>query len=144
MVLADPDSAVSRPDDTQLIVGGEGTPFSQSAGDFVVTTVPADRRDFDVDADLVAEGGVTLGPVDIGGASALAGGVASDDGNPLAVTVEWLADDGSVLFTRAFGGGSDTEVQLLDVSVFSDRFQIRIEDDSGAAQNNVTGTFNAH
>jgi hypothetical protein len=144
MVLADPDSVVSRPDNTSVLVGTEGAAFTQSDGDTVITTVPADQRDFDVDADLVGDGAVTLGPVDIGGARSVAGGVASDDGNPFTVTVEWLDDDNTVQFTRSFGGGSDTEVQLLDVSVFSDRLRIVIEDDSAAAQNNVTGTFNAH
>jgi hypothetical protein len=144
MVLADPSGVVTRPDDSSLIVGTEGGAFSQSDGDIVITTVPADQRDFDVDADLVGDGPVTLGPVDIGGARSLAGGIASDDDNAFTVTVEWLDDDDTVQFTRVFGGGTDTEVQLLDVSVFSDRVQIVIEDDSGNAQNNVTGTFNAH
>lgn len=144
MVLADPNAVVTRPDDSSLIVGTEGGAFSQSDGDIVITNVPADQRDFDLIADLVSEGPVTFGPVDIGGAGTLAGGVQSEDDNALSVTVEWLSDDDITLFTRSFGDGSDTEVQLLDVAIFSDRVRLVVEDESGAAANNVTGTFNFH
>jgi len=144
MVLADPTAVVTRPDNSSLIVGTEGGAFTQSDGDIVITTVPADQRDFDLVADLADVGPVVLGPVNIGGGSTLAGGVQSTDSNALSVTVQWLSDDGTTLFTRSFGGGSDTEVQLLDVAVFSDRVRIVVEDESGAAQNNVTGTFNVH
>jgi len=131
-----------REDGTAVIVGQDGDPFAQSEGDFVVTNVPADQRDFDIDTDLVGSGPVTLGPVNIGGAQSVAGGVQSEDGNPLEVTLNWLGDGGNTLFSRSFGGGSDSRVLLLDVSVFSDRVKIVVSDTSGNAQNNVTGTFN--
>jgi hypothetical protein len=131
-----------REDGTAVIVGQDGDPFAQSDGDFVVTNVPADQRDFDIVSDLVAEGPVTLGPVDIGGAQAVAGGVQSTDGNPLEITLDWLGEGGQVLFSRSFGGGSDSRVLLLDVAVFSDLVEITVSDTSGNAQNNVTGTFN--
>lgn len=144
MVLADPDSAVSRSDDTTLIVGSDGEPLSQSLGDLVISTVPADERDFDLDADLVAAGGVTFGPFGLQGVGEIAGGVNSTDNNGIEVAVDWLSGDDEVLFTRTFGGSDTDRVQLLDVSVFSDRAQIRVEDASGAQQNNVRGTFHIH
>lgn len=136
-----------RRDGTKLIVGQDGQAFQQSNGKFIVRAgVGSEDADFDViEHDLIADGDRVLGPVEIGGAVEVAGLFQSQDSSAITVTVEWLADNNTVLATEAFGGDAgEANVRLANVSVKSDRCRVTVSDSSGATENVVNGTLNYH
>ena len=149
-----------RRDHTALTVGSEGTEILQSQQKLVSRTGAASTiADTDVESseggnswDLVADGdfvvptnapaGITS--YSIGGASEISGAIYSLDSNNFDIKIEWLDNTGATLYTdqpSAIQSVSDVKFNLI---VRSDRAKITISDSSGAAQNRILGSMNAH
>lgn len=151
MALGDPVN-IPREDGTSIGVGDQGDPEAQEPE----TGKPVHRRggteeqcDIDVATasspyDLIAEGDFESGMKNTGGAEALAGEIKSDDSNTFTVEVNWLNEDGEVLLTHspaALVDATDLDFHLI---VRSDRFEVCVTDTSGAGQNGIHGSVNAH
>lgn len=144
-------SSVERPDHTKEITGGEGDRMAQepTSGKGIYRKGAAtEEADLDIAAandtlDLTGDDGpYESGQKSTGGAEALAGHIVSDDGNTFDVRIDWMADDGTVLVTEdraALTNVSDIQFNLV---VRSDHFEVRLVDNTGAAQ--VHGSVNAH
>ena len=112
-----------------------------------VTRPGATKEDADYDivgVDLTDEP-YTTQAVDIGGSNELAGIIQSRDGNVFSVSIEWQADDGTLLAAEpAATLTGDTRYDIKSITVKSDICQVRVTDSSGAPSNIVDGTLNFH
>lgn len=151
MALNNP-ANIEFPDGARPVVGNQGDVVAQepssgkqvhrrggdeSATDVNVGTVAEPR-------DLIADGDFSTGTRNTGGAEALAGEFVSTDSNAFNVLVDWLDADENVVHTHApapIQGVTDVDFSLR---VRSDRWQLRVEDASGAGQNRVRGSANVH
>lgn len=158
MVFANPDSvSTNRRPHTSRVVGGEGTDLKQTDGRQIVRAGgPKEDLDYDIDAhDLVGEGDLTI-PDDISTDTEL-----STDGNgfvtlvvesteatpqTFTVTYQFLADDGSVLFS--YGPSKDADLTdtwfFVNTSIGSKGMKIVLSDASGAGSNTIKGSLNIH
>jgi len=140
-----------RPDHTTATAGSSGEITAQEPGSGKpVHRRGGDESQADIDVGTVASpvdlttGDFNSGQRNVGGAEALAGDLISDDTNTFTVEVDWLDDDNNVTRTYSPSALTDvTEIQF-NLIVRSDRFEVRVTDTSGGAQNNVHGSVNAH
>lgn len=94
--------------------------------------------------DLIADGGFDSGARNVAGANALSGKVQSQDSNTFSVHVDWNDADGNTILTSSpssLSAVTDVEFRLI---VRSPNFNLRVTDDSGAAQNEILGTAIGH
>lgn len=95
--------------------------------------------------DMIDAGDYDSGPRNTGGAEAIAGEFETDDGNAFNVEIDWLDANEDVVATHdppaAQGVTGSIEFAWR---VRSDRWRLRVEDASGAAQNRIRGSANTH
>jgi len=133
------------PDGSQIIVGDQGEEVLQEGSQLVVKTgVSGNQRDFDITSVNVTDDTVEVAsPNNIGTTAELSGALESDTGELFDIEVQWLADDGTTLYTETFG--SDTDIVLAAVTVKSDNVAVNVVDQSPEnTSNSVTGTLNFH
>lgn len=144
--------AISRPDHTKVTVGDQGDATNQEAGTGKnVIRRGGTEAECDIDVatvaephDLIDDGNFESGMRVTGGAEALAGDLISADGATFTVEVDWLNEDGEVLRTHDPSALQDVTELDFNLIVRSDRFEVRVMDTSGGAQNNIHGSINAH
>lgn len=147
---------VGQPDNTRSIGGSSGNRLKQDErGNNVIRRGAAeDEGDFDIlDWDLIADGdfvipddvGLSAAP-NIGGAEWLSIALESTDSNGFEVTITWQDADGNTLYEE--GQSKEPDLQGTDVrvpaDVAGDRYKLTVSDTSGAAQNTIRGSINAH
>lgn len=149
MALKRPD--IERPDGARLNAGNEGDVTDQEPGSGKpVFRRGADESNADIDMGTasspfdLSDADFASGVRNTGGAEALAGEFTSDDSETFSVEVDWLNDDNEVVLTHTPSGLTDATDVDFNLIVRSDRFELRLTDTSGASQNNVHGTANAH
>lgn len=121
--------------------GGAG----KAQADFDILRENGDPWDLIDDGDFSIPTDVDLlVPPDIGGNAELALGVQSDDNATFSVTVQWVDEDGNVLYEQTPAALQDTTDAYADFKVKGDRFAINVTDTSGDPQNEITGTVNVH
>ena len=133
------------PDGSQTIVGNQGAEVLQEGSQLVVKTgVSGNQRDFDIKSVNFTDDTVEVAsPDNIGTTAELSGALESDTGELFDIEVQWLADDGTTLYTETFG--SDTDIVLAAVTVKSDNVSVNVVDQSPEnTSNSVTGTLNFH
>lgn len=112
-------------------LGGEAAQADIDVGD---TGTPHDLTSADY----------TSGGRDAGGAQYIAGLIVSDQSNTFSVKVDWLDDDGNVTATTQPSALTDATEVDFNLRMRSDKFEVTISDTSGAANNDIRGTINAH
>lgn len=142
---------VGHTDNARQIVGNQQDVLDQEPG----SGKPVMRRggpesEADIDVGTAASpidltgGDFESGSKNAGGAEALGGKFISDDNNTFSVEIDWLDDDGNVAITSSPASLTDVTDVEFNLVMRSDRFEVRLTDTSGGAQNNVHGTANAH
>lgn len=94
--------------------------------------------------DLIGTGDFTIAETNIAGTGEIVFKVASQDSETFTATVEWTDGSGNVLYTQSPSEATNTTDANLTFNTASDHFQLTITDTSGAAQNIIDGTVNAH
>lgn len=97
-----------------------------------------------VSFDLIGSGDFTVAETNVRGTSNLTFKVNSADSNTFTVTVEWTDGNGNILYTESPTDATSVTDTNVTLETGSDDFQLTITDNSGAAQNNINGTINAH
>lgn len=150
------DEPVERPAYSKVIVGDQGDRVNQepdSGKQIIRRGAASGEADIDVGNpttphDLIGNGDYDSGPKNAGGAEALAGLLNSLDDERFSVKIDWLNDEGDTTITSSPGALQNVDTSKEDLSfnliMRSDRFKVRIVDESGAAQNEIVGTVNAH
>jgi hypothetical protein len=136
---------IGSPDGSQTIAGDQGAEVLQEGSQLVVKTgVSGNQRDYDIESVNITDDTIEVAaPDNIGTTAELSGALESDGGELFDIEVEWLADDGTTLYTETFG--SDTDIVLAAVTVKSDYVAVNVTDQSsGGTSNSVTGTLNFH
>jgi len=133
-------------DHTRPIAGGEGQPALQSQGK-LVTRTGATEANADIDIsnfDVANDGDFETGVLNVGGTSAVALSIVSEQNENFEAQIDLVNDDGVVLSTidgSDYGQLTGSTVNV-SIPVFSDRIIFRITDTSAAAQNVLNGSVN--
>lgn len=102
-------------------------------------------QDVNIDTyDLVGSGDYTTSELSVQGTSQIVIKVASDDSETFSVTVDWTDGNGTVLYSQEPAEADSTTDALLVFNTGSAYVQVTITDDSGAGQNQISGTINVH
>jgi len=108
-----------------------------------IQTNVANQLDEDISShDLIGSGDYATGKQNISGAQEVTIGAKSSEGNVFDVVVEWMDGNGNVLWSETvLSGVTDSYANVI---VKSTHVNVKLTDASGAVQNNVDGTINAH
>lgn len=153
MALRPQDPGTDRPDESSQVVGDEGLlVFQEPDSGKWVYRKGGDESQTDINVgtassprDLIADGDYASGERNTGGSEAIAGEFSTDDGNSFNVEIDWIDEDGNVVETHDPNPGQDITGSFeFAWRIRSDRWELRVEDTSNAAQNNVHGSANVH
>lgn len=141
-----------RPDFSTVLVGDNDEALNQEVGTGkAVFRRGAEEAQADIDIgsqssphDLIGDGDFTSGNRNTGGAEALAGFITSDDDRNFTITVTWNDSDNQSIISDSPDPLTQTSEVKFNLIVRSDRFDVTVTDESGAGQNNIRGSVNAH
>lgn len=143
-----PDEA---PDGTIRIVGNQGLVLDQetdSGKQIYRRGAGAPQSDIDIGSkgnpNDLADGDFDSGNKNAGGAGVLAGKVQSLDDETFTVKIKWLDDENNETVETSPKILQDQTDLEFSLRMRSDRFKVVVTDTSGANQNEVVGSVNAH
>lgn len=112
-----------------------------------MTEWPTSKNPVDIDIvnyDLVGSGDYVTPIANTKSTQQIVIKVASNDDRTFTITLDWTANDGTVLYSQSPAEGITTTDAALTFNTGSNSAQVTITDESGAGQNSINGTINAH
>ena len=138
--------AYPRPDNTNLVGGADGEPMRQSQGKQVTRTgTTSAEGDYDIQSHDLADSPYETGRAEIGGADIISGAIESEQGNAFSIKLEWKDQDDNTLYVEEPPSAQSVTDHIIEsITVKGDNVNIVIVDESGATDNEITGTLNIH